>query len=43
LEKIGHFLDDENQDLFDKFKKEGYSNIEISSLIAKKTWMFLKS
>jgi amidophosphoribosyltransferase len=35
LEKIGHFLDDENQDLFDKFKKEGHSNIEISSLIAK--------
>jgi len=35
LEKIGHFLDDENQELFDKFKKEDYSNIEISSLIAK--------
>ena len=35
LEKIGHFLDDENQDLFDQFKKEGHSNIEISSLIAK--------
>lgn len=35
LEKIGHFLDDENQELFDKFKKEGYSNIEISALIAK--------
>ncbi len=35
LEKIGHFLDDENQDLFDQFKKEGYSNVEISSLIAK--------
>ncbi|WP_270090159.1 class II glutamine amidotransferase [Sphingobacterium sp. SYP-B4668] len=35
LEKIGHFLDDENQELFDKFKQEDYSNIEISSLIAK--------
>lgn len=35
LEKIGHFLDDENQELFDKFKDEGYSNIEISALIAK--------
>ncbi len=35
LEKIGHFLDDENQELFDQFKKEGHSNIEISSLIAK--------
>lgn len=34
LEKIGHFLDEENQKLFDKFKKEGYSNIEISALIA---------
>ncbi|KAF5275289.1 hypothetical protein FQR65_LT16757 [Abscondita terminalis] len=27
LEKIGHFLDDENQELFDKFKKEDYSNV----------------
>jgi len=35
LEKIGHFLDDENQEIFDKFKEEGYSNIEISALIAK--------
>lgn len=35
LEKIGHFLDTENQELFDKFKKEGYSNVEISALIAK--------
>jgi amidophosphoribosyltransferase len=34
LEKIGHFLDDENQILFDYFKKEGYDNIEISELIA---------
>lgn len=35
LEKIGHFLDDENQDLFDEFKKQGLSNIEISAQIAK--------
>lgn len=35
LEKIGHFLDDENQELFDQFKKEGYSNIEISAQIGK--------
>lgn len=34
LEKIGHFLDNENQELFDKFKKEGYDNIEISQKIA---------
>ncbi|MFC3199749.1 amidophosphoribosyltransferase [Parapedobacter deserti] len=34
LEKIGHFLDSENQELFDKFKKQEYSNVEISALIA---------
>ena len=34
LEKIGHFLDMENQELFDKFKQEGHSNMEISDLIA---------
>ncbi|MFC2113252.1 amidophosphoribosyltransferase [Bacteroidota bacterium] len=33
LEKIGHFLDEENQELFKKFKKEGRANIEISDLI----------
>jgi amidophosphoribosyltransferase len=33
LEKIGHFLDSENQELFDKFKLEGYGNAEISNLI----------
>ncbi|MBK0382651.1 amidophosphoribosyltransferase [Pedobacter sp. SD-b] len=33
LEKIGHFLDDENQFLFNKFKREGYDNNEISQLI----------
>ncbi|MBM77502.1 MAG: amidophosphoribosyltransferase [Crocinitomicaceae bacterium] len=34
IEKIGHFLDQENQRLFEKFSKENYSNKEISSLIA---------
>jgi amidophosphoribosyltransferase len=34
LENLGHFLDRENQRLFDQFKKEGYSNVEISALIA---------
>lgn len=34
LEKIGHFLDAENQNLFDNFKAEGFSNAEISRLIA---------
>lgn len=33
LEKIGHFLDEENQRLFDKFKEMGHSNVEISELI----------
>jgi len=33
LEKIGHFLDEENQLLFRKHKNEGLSNIEISSEI----------
>jgi len=35
LEKIGHFLDRENQSLFDKFKSQGYSNVDISALIAR--------
>ncbi len=34
LEKIGHFLDDENQRLFDYYKSLGHSNVEISHLIA---------
>ncbi|HEY0055026.1 MAG TPA: class II glutamine amidotransferase [Pedobacter sp.] len=34
LEKIGHFLDAENQELFDSYKQEGRSNAEISQLIA---------
>lgn len=35
LEKIGKFLDDENEELFQKYKSEGFSNREISELIAK--------
>ncbi len=35
LEKLGHFLDEENEDLYRKFKKEGYSKKEISPLIAR--------
>ncbi len=34
LEKIGHFLDTENQELFNRFKIDGYSNLEISHQIA---------
>lgn len=34
LEKIGHFLDTENQELFDKYKNEGFSNEAISHQIA---------
>ncbi|MDO3626019.1 class II glutamine amidotransferase [Mucilaginibacter sp. BT774] len=35
LEKIGHFLDTENQGLFDQYKREGlHDNVEISKLIA---------
>ncbi len=33
LEKVGHFLDEENQLLFRKYKDEGYTNCEISGLI----------
>lgn len=35
MEKIGHFLDVENQDLYDKYRSLGYSRVEISDLIAK--------
>lgn len=34
LEKIGHYLDDANQQLFDQYKAEGKSYVEISELIA---------
>lgn len=35
LENIGHFLDQENQILFERYKNEGYLNKEISPLIEK--------
>ncbi len=34
LEKIGHFLDQENQRLFNSFKEQGFSNRDISGKIA---------
>ncbi len=33
LEKIGHFIDEENQRLFGVFKAQGYSNLEITAKI----------
>jgi amidophosphoribosyltransferase len=36
MEKIGHFLDDAVAKLYKKLKKEGYSKIECSSLIAER-------
>jgi amidophosphoribosyltransferase len=33
LEKIGHFLDEENRELYDKYKPEGYSNRDVYNLI----------
>lgn len=35
LEKVGHYLDEENQFLFRQYKNDGYSNREISPLIEK--------
>ena len=35
LEKIGHFLDKENEKLFRRYKDHGYSNEEITDLISK--------
>jgi amidophosphoribosyltransferase len=35
MEKIGHFLDEENEEQFRRFKMMGYGNKEISPLIAK--------
>ena len=35
IEKIGHFLDQENNRLFKEYNEKGYTNKEISSLIAK--------
>ncbi|MGM0648800.1 MAG: amidophosphoribosyltransferase, partial [Bacteroidota bacterium] len=34
MEKIGHFLDRENEELYKKYKEQGYSKKEISGLIA---------
>lgn len=34
LEKVGHFLDEENERLFRKYKNEGFSRMEITGLIA---------
>jgi len=34
MEKIGHFLDDEVRKLYKKLKKEGYTKVEASPLIA---------
>ena len=36
LEKIGHFMDVENQRIFDEYKVRGYSNRELSEIIADK-------
>lgn len=33
LEKIGHFLEEENQSLFEHYKKSYYTNIQITQLI----------
>lgn len=35
LEKIGHFLDEENESLFAKYKRLGYANMEITGMISK--------
>ncbi|MFY9309977.1 MAG: amidophosphoribosyltransferase [Bacteroidia bacterium] len=35
MERIGHFLDEENERLFQRFKKEGHTHEAISGLIAK--------
>lgn len=34
LEKIGHFLDEENESLYQKFKKEGFTKVESTGMIA---------
>ena len=35
LEKVGHFLDNENQMLFDQYKSEGFSNRDITEQIGR--------
>ncbi len=34
MEKIGHFLDEENEKLYRRFKEEGYNKIETTELIS---------
>ncbi len=34
MEKIGHFLDDEVEKIFDKYKDQGYTNYQITDFIA---------
>lgn len=36
MEKIGHFLDDENQEMYNHYKAQGYSNPQIYKLIGEK-------
>ncbi len=36
MEKIGHFLDVENQEMFDQYKAQGYSNPQIYQMIGEK-------
>jgi amidophosphoribosyltransferase len=36
LEKVGHFIDEENEILFRQYKNEGYKNKDISGLIEQK-------
>jgi len=35
LEKVGHFLDNENQRLFEHFKSKGFSNVDITDQIGR--------
>ena len=35
LEKVGHFLDEENQRLFDQYKTQGFTNVDITNQIGK--------
>ncbi len=35
MEKIGHFLDEENQELFEQYKKQGYNHQQITERISK--------
>ena len=35
IEKIGHFLDEENEEIYQKYRKQGYSKYDISGKIAR--------